>query len=331
MDSNEREYFYKYLVKHKDENIINFNNIIKFPKSLYRYRSVNMNNLSALLNNEMYFSSSNFFDDPFDTNIYVSKKKILDGIFKYIINDNSLDTDKIQTDSKNIGININKFNLSQVKISKDIILQRTALLFNNVVAALKKETLAVCFSESELNETLWLKYANNYNGFCIEYDINDILKLETLEKEDKNKIVLYPIIYTDEKYDETEFGKNFLIAQFLELSSNNDLFVSFVNEFNKKCKFDRELIALIKKKCHEYDKEWRLIKTIKGPNIFTNCNEQNVLFKVKIKPKSVTLGLRMNSNDKKTILTLAKQAGIQEIYELYIDDDMNLNKKALKE
>lgn len=329
MDSNEREYFYKYLVQHKDENIINFDNIIKFPKSLYRYRSVNNNNLSALLNNEMYFSSSNFFDDPFDTNIYVSKKKIRDGIFQYITNDNSLDIDKIQTDFKNIGINIENLDLAQVKINKNIILQRAALFFNNVAAALKKETLAVCFSESELNETLWLKYANNYNGFCIEYDINDILKLETLEKEDK--IVLYPIIYTAEKYDETEFGKNFLIAQFLELSKNKDLFVSFVNEFNKKCKFDRELIALIKKKCHEYDKEWRLIRTIKGPNIFTNCNEQNVLFKVKIKPKSVTLGLRMNSNDKKNILTLAKQAGIQEIYELYIDDDMNLNKKELKE
>lgn len=329
MDSNEREYFYRYLVKHKDENIINFDNIIKYPKSLYRYRSVNMNNLSALLNNEMYFSSSNYFDDPFDTNIYVSKKKIKDRIFQYLTNDNSLDIDKIQTDFKNIGINIDKLNLTKVKINEIIILQRTALLFNNAVAALKKETLAVCFSESDLNETLWLKYANNYNGFCIEYDINDILKLETLEKEDK--IVLYPIIYTDEKYDETEFGKNFLIAQFLELSSNKDLFASFINEFNEKCKFDRELIALIKKKCHEYDKEWRLIKTIKGPNIFTSCNEQNVLSKVKIKPKSVTLGLRMNSNAKKTILTLAKQAGIQEIYELYIDDDMNLNKKALKE
>ena len=61
MDSNEREYFYRYLVKHKDDNIINFDNIIKYPKSLYRYRSVTMNNLSALLNNEMYFSSSNYF------------------------------------------------------------------------------------------------------------------------------------------------------------------------------------------------------------------------------------------------------------------------------
>ena len=39
----------------------------KRPTYLYRYRSVSMNTLEALRTNRLYFSTANYYDDPFDT------------------------------------------------------------------------------------------------------------------------------------------------------------------------------------------------------------------------------------------------------------------------
>ena len=49
---------------------------IKFPKYLYRYRPVNTNNLEALKTNRLYFSSANYYDDPFDTFLYIDIEAI---------------------------------------------------------------------------------------------------------------------------------------------------------------------------------------------------------------------------------------------------------------
>ena len=48
------------------------------------------------------------------------------------------------------------------------------------------------------------------------------------------------------------------------------------------------------------------------------------------KPKSITLGLRISQEDEKLVIEMAKQAGIQEIYKIYIDNKGDLNKKQLK-
>ena len=49
---------------------------IKFPKYLYRYRPVNTNNLEALRTNRLYFSSANYYDDPFDTFLHIDIEEL---------------------------------------------------------------------------------------------------------------------------------------------------------------------------------------------------------------------------------------------------------------
>ena len=44
---------------------------IKYPRFLYRYRPVNTRNLEALRTNKLYFSSANYYDDPFDTFLHI--------------------------------------------------------------------------------------------------------------------------------------------------------------------------------------------------------------------------------------------------------------------
>ena len=49
---------------------------IKFPKYLYRYRPVNTKNLEALRTNRLYFSSANYYDDPFDTFLHIDIEEL---------------------------------------------------------------------------------------------------------------------------------------------------------------------------------------------------------------------------------------------------------------
>lgn len=51
-------------------------NTIKYPSSLFRFRSVSENSLTALQENKMYFSSANYYDDPFDTYLRVDIPKL---------------------------------------------------------------------------------------------------------------------------------------------------------------------------------------------------------------------------------------------------------------
>ena len=49
---------------------------IQYPRFLYRYRSVNSNNLEALRTNRLFFSQASKYDDPFDTFLHIDIDKI---------------------------------------------------------------------------------------------------------------------------------------------------------------------------------------------------------------------------------------------------------------
>lgn len=74
MDYLERLVFYNDFKENKNAEYLDMTKVIKYPQNIYRYRTINSNSLSALIENKLYFSNSNYNDDPFDTNIYVDEK-----------------------------------------------------------------------------------------------------------------------------------------------------------------------------------------------------------------------------------------------------------------
>lgn len=49
---------------------------ILYPNYLFRYRSVNNNNLEALRTNKIYLSQASKYDDPFDTYLHIDFDRI---------------------------------------------------------------------------------------------------------------------------------------------------------------------------------------------------------------------------------------------------------------
>lgn len=78
---------------------------------------------------------------------------------------------------------------------------------------------------------------------------------------------------------------------------------------------------MIKKECHKYDEEWRML---------ANC-KMNLPAMIECVPAGIIIGLRTPPVDKNLIISMAKEAGVKNIYQSYIDEKNRLNAYLLKD
>ena len=86
-----------------------------------------------------------------------------------------------------------------------------------------------------------------------------------------------------------------------------------------KMMWEAERISLIKKKCHEYDKEWRMLRPTMMPD--RSC--------IKMRPYKIILGLRMPAYERCMVVSAAKLAKIGEIEELFINENDELDSRPI--
>lgn len=326
MDNDQRKIFWETLCSFTGENpqeeSLKLMEQIKYPKYLCRYRTINSRNLEALRSNKMYFISADNYDDPFDTFITYDLKKINALI-------NNVDTSKIELFEQyndilklhNIELGLKNDDLKCIKSvpRKKIIERMDYELKNNIKDIIQKQQYSICFSEDCINETLWLKYADNHQGFCLIYDLENEENFKC-EKEVHNccpsniSTPIYPIYYSDEKYDATKYALAIGVYDYLKKFNDGVKTSEFMSEILP-MRWERERISLIKHKYHEYDKEWRMILPF---------NPGKPLSKRWI-PDSIIIGLKTSNEDKILLIRAAKHAGIKNIYESYIDENFNLN------
>ena len=95
----------------------------------------------------------------------------------------------------------------------------------------------------------------------------------------------------------------------------------FMQKELKPLPWEVERNSLIKKECHKYDEEWRLI---------ANC-KMNLPAMIEWVPAGVIIGLRTSPVDKNLIISMAKEAGVKNIYQSNIDVNNRLNAIPLKD
>ena len=293
---------------------------IKTPDYLCRFRPVTENSLMQLQENKLYYSSADYYDDPFDTFIHVDfplVKAQYDLLYSLIDSGNSDLRKRLNELEPVIGISADQFleNLKNNPLDLSVFPER----IRQIRTLIQKYLFSICFCEDVMNETLWLKYANNYKGFALIYDVkDDNTFLCGREKMCENcrslleKPFAYPVYYTDYAYDATRFALACMLwgeqvpRQIVEFGYSAVL-------------WEAERISLIKKKCHEYDQEWRMIRP-------TMMQDRTC---IKMKPSKVVLGLRMPKYKKLLVISAAKAAGINNIEELYINDSDKLDTRTI--
>lgn len=298
---------------------------IKYPRFLYRYRPISIRSLAALSENKMYFSTSNYYDDPFDTFLRIDIKKIEREI-KASLERAKDDKDLVKNIVSLLGnpnINIpEKLDRNAIEYMDNIL----KIVFCNVRNELRKEVFSVCLSDLWNNETLWIKYADQHKGYVIIYDLNDGDKLICGTQEKcancrlNNPFSVYPMYYSNEKYDATEFARDRLIFKFLLGVYNGN--AEEVLRMLPPHYWEKERISLIKKKCHEYDSEWRAI----WGNQFAPSGKVYTVWK----PYGIILGLNITEESKALVLSAANTAEIKNIFQLEISNDDDLRLKRIK-
>lgn len=327
MDSQERENFWRTLCSLPGKDMEAENEIlrqtIKLPRLLFRYRPVSLKNLEALRTNKLHFSSANYYDDPFDTFLHIDIETIKKDFSSAFQTPESTRT-VIAEVNHLLGNVYTEDQLSQ--ITEENVLKARGLGENLVISALsirdevKKDIWSVCFSENGFNETLWLKYADQHKGFVQIYDLenDDNFLCGKQEKCTKCGIKnygtpLYPIYYSDTPYDATNFARLVMLRKLEELMGTTlpaELHTAFGTGL-----WEYQRTTLIKKECHKYDEEWRMI---------AGCPMKPPVMMEWV-PSGIILGLRMGITEENLVVSMAKEAGIKNIFKSYIDSQNQLN------
>ena len=281
------------------------------PKYLYRFRPVTINSLESLRTNTMYFSTAEYYDDPFDSYSYID----WDYVSKQL-QDAYNDTTKLQIMANSIQNTLSVSADSMIAAIKAIPYEQwinySTTILEEARKEIQKRQLSICFTEQCNNEVLWLKYASNHKGFALEYQIADDF-LSINDSTTPFHYFLYPIYYSNQKYDASEYAKN--VAYQLLAMYSHPLLKNFILHNLPVLNWHYERIGLIKHKCHEHDKEWRILY----PVIMPSPEIENQRPKMERKPSSVIIGIRTGTSEKNLIISLAKEAGIPRIYQLSID------------
>lgn len=291
------------------QNLRSFvHNII--PEKLYRYRKYNQDTIKDLKTFIIRPSSPQFFNDPYDCQIFIDKNEIFEKIqnanFKYYISkwlelnpnfENLLSSEQNEAfdqSNQNLAITFKLFLPMFNKMVDEAIYQSLALI--------KQITKICCFSEDVKSPLMWAHYTDSHKGFAVEYDFRNY---STPCVSCQNKCSqehyesLFPVVYSIEKFNAKDFLSEYMLQIFMSNFSNN-LFIP-----------KDDVLAIYKIFLHksldwEYENEWRFISMCQNhPGI-------------KVKPSAIYLGCKMEQSNRNELCSFARENNIP-IYQMYIN------------
>ena len=266
---------------------------IEYPEFLYKYRPFDEFTFDMIENDYLYLCPAEKLDDPSECKVSLEIQDLYDletnqlkfrcaeGILEYIkpytskenfekakeiigkvitpkgyikrnwLLDASFELQKLAPDI-DIAPLINWLGNIPEKLNDPNIGNNIKTLFELALNA--RRDMGICSLSKEKNcDDMWKNYANNYEGYCIEYDLSDYAHLG----------LLFPVIYKDDR----------------EMNIANNIIFSFIGEMifgisNGQIMSDRTpymQMFLTKNTIWDYQKEWRLLgdanQKIKAPKI----------------------------------------------------------------
>ena len=201
------------------------------PEKLFRFRNTSHYSLDSFARDTITLCSADVFPDRFDSVVYVNQEKIRNDIrrgFDWTFQKNIIDELKKTGHFSREWIQIcgheNATKLAEIyksipdevirmageegkKRYLEMLLDNILPLATSVVDAMcrNRETKIACFTEDIHSPYMWDRYADGYKGFALAYDLSGVLMGDSAEcPEERVYPDLYPVIYSDSKYDATE-------------------------------------------------------------------------------------------------------------------------------
>ena len=284
------------------------------PSSLFRFRTCDKRQIDAFEKDELYAVTADKFNDPYDTLVRYDKEGIKQSTASFMTRETLrqlrvffeqgndfpdeakqlLTQDVIDALKNSLKLMPDDDSVRQyLEASRDQMLSLIDIYFPLLAEFSKRFLTIACFCESIESVVMWSHYAQNHQGFALEYNLRD-----TFVHPIKN-VGIFPVIYNEERLDVSIH----MAWAFLKMTGIN----SHMPDMSSNIK-----IALHKSKQWEYEKEWRLIdSTIRD----STSDEASVIH---IKPTAIYYGQRIAKENKEKLHTIAQEHGIME-YDVYID------------
>ncbi|GAD31408.1 conserved hypothetical protein [Photobacterium leiognathi lrivu.4.1] len=164
--------------------------------SLFKFRAFENNHIEALIKNELWFSVGSAFNDPFDCSINLPMTWATgETLLKFIAHHTELPM-VLHREGKSYS-EIKKIIEVTIKnmLDKPIVFNgESSDIYKEIIFGNLEKSLVLCLSKNVKNNVLWSHYSNWHTGFCIELDLDSLLKSMDLYCHSE-------VIYDDKPYD----------------------------------------------------------------------------------------------------------------------------------
>lgn len=170
--------------------------------------------------------------------------------------------------------------------------------YKNAYNLLKENTLVYSLTTKFDNNLMWAHYGDSFKGVCYEYDAREILN--------KSASKLAPVLYKD-------------IAPMINVNDG-------IHDFLKSVRY----APYSKNITWNYEDEWRISKVMIDKNFSLLSETEKMKIantEIVIKPKSVTLGTKMNVEVQRRIIDSCRNNNIK-VYKL-IQEGYNYSRSEL--
>ena len=249
------------------------------PERLYKYRTCCTKHINAFIKDEVWMSTSDLFNDPFDTLIQcdsqeminalnaVENPMVLQAIAMYVANGgiipesvNNMLSDEDRRTTQNMAEDIvanegynhlDSVSVQQAKLQMILGLSVTPTIMQHV-------STSACFSEDINSVLMWSHYSEYHQGFALGYDLRPFLF------PNKENLGLFPVVYSNQRYNATQY-LCYWIGKLMKLPFKNQDTLAQIK------------LLLYKSKEWEYEKEWRLING-HNKDVLKKCAEPRIIF-----------------------------------------------------
>ena len=325
-------------------NTLLFSNI---PQKLFRFRTCNADSIISFQEGTISTCIANAFKDRYDSLIYINKHGIEKNIQDFI-NGGGVDAiwdvfekgyiyqifesffgkermEELQNEDAKFSIEDKKksfySNLQNLQPFLDLRIKGYIDYMRN-----DRFTKIACFTEDVKSLYMWDLYADGYKGFALEYDFSKFhiqgchtcLKNKDCDNVNKNFSNLFPVIYSDKRYDATTNVINIILREILQDMRVPNVLPPIDQLFWYKAYLYKDI------KAYSHEREWRII---------TRCQSQQDADYATIPDlgclKAIYYGPNMEKRYKKFIRIIAKERKVAE-YDVFVDEyDSNYELKIV--
>ena len=293
------------------------------PAQLYKFRGCTEYSIDAFEKDELWLSKAALFNDLHDSLLFFDKDFMLDSVEK-MFSSGTLPSvfDALKSQSpetslqKRVAELVAPFDAEQLtEIAWKSVPGFSQFLencFSYAKNQIRESTKMLSLSESIKSPLMWAHYADNHKGFAIGYDFrgNEITQCSNCYNRSCTNIKLgtiYPIIYSDKRYNATEYG------QWIVQQQMNRMMGLPVEEFYRDA-FLFTKATLYKSSDWSYENEWRIICSTPNTN-----TEQKDRYPIKKRPIAIYFGSQIPDFYRKLLMHLADEKGIPR-YQMRVQD-----------